>query len=236
VPRCPDCGGPVRYVAVRPRALVGLVGDLPLDRPYYHCAACRQGMAPLDEAWGLGGGSLTPELARVACRDGIEASFEHGAAMVCENLGVRLETEVVRGIGEAMGRLVEADQPDRGQWALAPAAAPEVLVVELDGVQVQARVAWREMRAGRVAPLGPGLVVDQESGESHLALGRSTDGAGLAEADRFWPRAMREVWRAGWGRGVRTVVLLGDWADWIWRQGRCQLRRPGVEVVEILDF
>jgi hypothetical protein len=34
VPRCPACGGPVRYVALRPRALVGLVGDVTLERPY----------------------------------------------------------------------------------------------------------------------------------------------------------------------------------------------------------
>jgi hypothetical protein len=31
-------------------------------------------------------------------------------------------------------------------------------------------------------------------------------------------------------------VLLGDGADWIWRQGRLQLRAAGVEVVEIVDF
>jgi hypothetical protein len=237
-PVCPQCGGAVRYVAgKRRREVVGLVGDVVLRRPYYHCAACQAGMAPLDAAWGLGDGSLSPGLARVACRDGIEATFGAGVDLVWESLGVRLDDEAARGITEAMGRLVEADQQDRGQWAL-PAAqpAPPLLVVELDGVMVHAQTAWMEMKVGRVAPLGPKLVVDQESGDTHLALGPSSYCAGLEPASAFWPRLTREAWRAGLGRGVRTVVVLGDGADWLWRQARCQLRHAGVEVVEIVDF
>ena len=32
------------------------------------------------------------------------------------------------------------------------------------------------------------------------------------------------------------MVLIADGADWIWHQARCQLRREGVALVEILDF
>jgi hypothetical protein len=235
-PGCPACGGAVRYVAERPRALVGLVGEVRVRRPYYHCDRCKAGVAPLDEAWGLGAGGLTPELARVACRDGIEAAFGAGADLVYENLGVRLDEEAVRGIGEAIGALAEADQQDPARWALPAGEAPAALVLELDGVLVHLLEGWREMKVGRVAPLGPGLVLDRESGDAHLALGPSRYCASLEEAEVLWPRAMREVARAGWGRGVRVVVLLGDGADWIWRAARAQLRRAGVEVVEILDF
>jgi hypothetical protein len=235
-PACPGCGGGVRYVATRERALVGLVGEVTLRRPYYHCDACGAGAAPLDEAWGLGGGGLTPELARVACRDGIEAAFAQGADLVYENLGVRLDAEAVRGIGEAMGAVAEADQRDPACWAPPPPAAPEILVLQLDGVLLHELADWREMKVGRVAPLGPGPVVDQESGEAHLALGPSAYCVGREEVALFWPRVMREVARAGWGRGVRVVVLIADGAEWIWHQARCQLRREGVAVVEILDF
>jgi hypothetical protein len=92
------------------------------------------------------------------------------------------------------------------------------------------------MKVGRVAPLGPRLVVDRQSGEAHLALGPSSYCVGREEAAAFWPRVMREVGRAGWGRGVRIVVLIADGADWIWHQARCQVRRDGVVLVEILDF
>ena len=211
---------------------MGLVGEVAVQRPCYHCARCKAGTAPLDEAWGLGAGGLTPELARVACRDGIETTFEQGADLVFEHLGVRLDAEAVRGISEAMGALVAADQLDPACWS-AGAAVPAILTLQVDGVLLHEVGAWREMKVGRVAPLGPGLTAGEDA---HLALGPSTYCAGLEGADAFWPRVMREVARAGWGRGVRTVVVLGDGADWIWRQARCQLRRAGVEVVEVLDF
>jgi hypothetical protein len=117
-----------------------------------------------------------------------------------------------------------------------PEQVPTTLLLELDGVLVQERDAWRECKLVRAAPLGPGLVVDAQTGEAHLALGPSSYAAGIESADACWQRAMREVWRRGWGRGVRTGVVLGDGAEWIWRQARCQLRWLGCEVVEILDF
>jgi hypothetical protein len=236
-PVCPGCGGALRLVATRPRTLVGLVGEVRVQRPYYHCAPCQAGTAPLDEAWGLGSGSLTPELARVVCRAGIEAPFAQAAALVYEHLGVQVDAEAVRSSSEAMGALVEADQQDPACWApAADAAVPAILVLEMDGVLLHEVDAWREMKMGRVAPLGPGLVRDQESGDAHLALGASTYCVGREQAAVFWPRVMREVVRAGWGRGVRVVVLIADGADWIWHQARCQLRRDGVLLVEILDF
>jgi hypothetical protein len=236
VPVCGRCGGVVRLVDQRRRVLQGRVGDVTLRRPYYHCASCRVGVAPLDEAWGLGTGTRTPALARVACRAGLEVAFGHGADLVREVGGVWLEPEVLRTIGEAMGQVVEADQQDAQQWAVPAEAVPTVLVMAVDGVLVHERSGWRELKVGRLAARGPGLVRTAEEDDVHLAWGASTYVAGLEEADRFWPRVMREAVRVGWGRGVRTVVLLGDGADWIWRQGRTHLRAAGVEVVEIVDF
>lgn len=234
---CPHCGGGVRYVGRRPRDLEGLVGPVHLERPYYHCAACRRGFAPLDRAWEVGSGGLTPALARVACRDGIEAAFGEGADLLQENLGVRLDEEQVRTVSEAMGGVVEADQADPARWqALPEQPVPPIVLLEMDGVLLHERDAWREMKVGRVAPLGPARVVDKESGDTQLALGPSTYCVGREEASVFWPRVMREMVRVGWGRGVRVVVLIADGADWIWHQARCQLRRDGLVVVEILDF
>jgi hypothetical protein len=92
------------------------------------------------------------------------------------------------------------------------------------------------MKGGRVAPLGPRLVLDQETGRQHLALVDSSYCCGLEGAEQFWPRLVREAARRGLGRGVRVVVVLGDGAPWIWQQARCPLGLAGVRVVEILDF
>jgi hypothetical protein len=236
-PVCAQCHGPVRLVErARPRFLQGLVGDVTVRRPYYHCAACQVGTAPLDAAWGLSSGALTPALARVVCRAGIESAFGQAADLVREHLGVQVNEEVVRRATEALGQVAEADQHDRAQWCVPREQVPTILLVELDGVLVHERAAWRELKIVRIAPLGPVLMVDQQSGEMHLALGPSGYAAGLEDADACWQRAMREAWRQGWGRGVRTVVVLGDGAEWIWHQARCQLSGTGVEVVEIVDF
>jgi hypothetical protein len=180
---------------------------------------------------------LTPGLARVVCRDGVEAPFGQGASLVAEHLGVVLDEELVRSVTERMGALADADQAAGAAWhTAAEQPVPETLVVELDGGLIHLRVAWHELKMGRVSPLGPQVVEDPEHGDRHLALGPSLYCAGLERSTDFWPRLVREAQRAGLGRGVKRVVVLADGAEWIWLQARAQLAFPGVEVVEILDF
>jgi hypothetical protein len=237
-PACPRCGGTARLVErARPRHLEGLLGPIHLRRAWYHCAGCRQGFAPLDRAWGLGRGLLSPGLARVVCRDGLEAAFGQGADLVAENLGVWVDEETVRAVTEGMGEVAEDDQQEWTCWALPPEeAAPTILAVEVDGVLLHERERWVETKLGRVAALGPTLVVEKESGDRHLALGPSAYSVEVGAADAFWARLTREVSRAGLGRGVQTVVVLADGAAWIWQQARDRLGLPGVAVVEIVDF
>ena len=52
----------------------------------------------------------------------------------------------------------------------------------------------------------------------------------------FLPRLYREAVRAGFGRGVRQVVLLGDGATWILPRLETLFTQPGVEVIAIVDF
>jgi hypothetical protein len=248
-PVCATCGGSMRRVGRRVRRLLGLTCDVRLARWYYHCAGCGTGCAPADAVWGLDSGALTPGLARVAARDGLEAPFGQSASLLAEHLGVFVGEEVIRSVTEGLGQLADADQavapPDAAaaspqapgrRRGTAPQPAVDTLVVELDGGMVHLRQAWSELKAGRVAPLGPKVLADPDSGDRYLALGSSCYCAGVESCDVFWPRLRREAVRAGLGRTIWRVVVLADGAAWIWHQARCQLRLPGVEVVEILDF
>lgn len=236
-PSCGQCGRELRRVGVRPRYVLGLVGEGQVARPYYHCAPCGSGEAPLDAVWGLGSGVLSPGLARVVARDGLEVPFGQAASLVAEHLGVVVSEDLVRQATERLGRLADADQAVRPARVAAPnEAVPDTLVVELDGGQIHLRQAWHELKVGRVAPLGPKTVEDPEDGGRHYALGPSCYAAGLESCDAFWPRLAREALRAGLGRWVTRVVVLADGAEWIWHQARAQLALPGVTVVEILDF
>lgn len=245
-PTCGTCDRPMRAVdPARPRALQGLVGDYRVRRAYYACDRCGHGVAPLDERLGLGAGALSPGLARVACRVGIEDGFGTAADLLAETLRVDVATEAVRRVTEGIGAVAEAEeqawvaQAQAGQRPPPDAdeAPPTALVVEVDGVHVHAGGDWHEMKVGLVAPLGPATRTVAETGRVALALGRQSACAGFETAALFWYR----VYVAACLRGLHApelalVVVLGDGADWIWRYARQFLGRREVEVIEIVDI
>ena len=246
---CPACGGALQCVErARVRQVQGLVGAYTLHRVYYRCAACGQGHLPLDAHLGLGTGVLSPGLARVVCREGIDGACENAVDRVAESLGVTPTDEVVRRATEGMGAVAEAAVQEamarvaRGQpaWAVRDPVDPpasEVLAVEVDGLFVHRDDGWHEMKVATVAPLGPEREVDAETGRARLAWGKASYAAGFEEAQVFWGRGYAEACRRGLGtRAVRTVILIADAADWIWHSGRVFLGLPDVELVEILDL
>lgn len=246
-PRCVTCGQ--RMVLVdrqRPRSLQGLVGDYTVRRDYYRCTHCRQGSAPLDAALGLGRGSLSPSLSRVACRLGIDVSFPEAADLLTETLGVVVDDEGVRRITEGIGAVAEAEQQAAMERAAAGRepllgtaveAGPASLLVTVDGVMVREADGWHECKIGVVAPLGPAVRTDPDHGRQTLVPAAAQYCAGFESGERFWHRVYGEAFRHGLGRpALRLVVVVGDGADWIWRWARAFLAIGQVEVIEIVDF
>jgi len=246
VPACPTCQTEMQRVDLaRRRDLQGLVGDYALCRAWWHCRSCHQGQAPVDAHLGLGPGALSPALCRVVCREGIGVSFGEGVANVEESLGITLDKHAVRRGTEALGEVAEAQmqaaivraQQDAPVWPAAEQRpCPDVLVVEVDGVQGRLHDGWHEVKVGRVAPLGPELHHDPQAKRTYLKMGASTYCAGLEEAELFWWRVYAEACRHGLGTRRATVVLLADGAEWIWTHGPSFLAVPGVTVVQIVDF
>jgi Uncharacterised protein family (UPF0236) len=245
--RCAACGGKLKRQE-RTRHLVGLVGDYALRRDYYWCAACRQGEAPLDEALGLGPGTISPGLTRVVARAAVDATFTPAVEQVQEAVGATLSDETGRRLAEQIGAVAEAQtqaaiaraQQGQSVWAEAEVQSAEdttILAVEVDGVLVHQEEGWQEMKVVTVAPLGPEVQIDRESGRTYLAWGAASYGVGTEEAEAFWWRVYVEALRRGLGTpAVRTIVVLGDGARWIWERARAFLGLAGVEVVEIVDI
>jgi hypothetical protein len=245
--RCAACGGQLKRQE-RTRHLVGLVGDYTLHRAYYWCASCGQSERPLDDALGLGPGTVSPGMLRVVARATVETSFTAAVEQVQEAVGATLSAETARRRAEQLGAVAEAQtqaaiaRAQQGQpvWAeveIQSADDTTTLAVEVDGVLVHQEAGWQEMKVVTVAPLGPDLQTDPHSGRTYLAWGPASYGVGLEEAEDFWWRVYVEALR--WGLGtpvVRTVVVLGDGARWIWPRARAFLGLPGVEVVEIVDI
>jgi len=245
--RCPVCHGVLKR-RERARSLVGLVGDYTLCRAYYWCAACKQGAAPLDTALGLGAGTVSPGLTRVVARVAVDATFTPAVEQVQEALGATLSDETARRLAEQIGAVAEAQtqaaitraRQGRLVWTqdeVERADDTTILVVEVDGVLVHQEMGWHEMKVATVAPLGPALRIDPTHGRATLAWGSASYGVGGEDAEHFWWRVYVEALRRGLGTpAVRSVVVLGDGAHWIWDRARAFLGLPGVEVVEIVDI
>jgi ribosomal protein L34E len=248
-PQCPSCQRPMRLVDVsRPRDLQGLVGDYTFRRPYYGCVACHHGMAPLDERLGLGPGALSPGLARVACRLGIEDSFGEAADALAETLRVDVAREAMRRITEGIGAVAEAQEQAAIAQAQAghdPLAHEEVqslptgaaLLIEVDGAQVHLDDDWHEAKVGLAASLGPQTTTDPDTGRETLTMGQPSYCAGFESAETFWWRIYVEACRQGLGSaGLALIVVLGDGAEWIWHYAPRFLAIGNAEIVEIVDI
>ncbi len=244
-PVCPHCGQTQRLVdRQRPRQLVGLVGDYTLRRPYYVCDGCHVGRAPLDAALGLGRGSLSPGLGRVAARLGIETAFGEAATLLVETLGVRVPAEAVRRLTEGVGAVAEAEAHaviDLAQVGAVPPTgtlpAGAALLVEADGAMVHLDDDWHEVKVGLAAPLGPATAPDPDTQRERLVMGPATYCAGLEPAEVFWYRLYVAACRQGLGSpGLGLIVVLGDGAEWIWHHAARFLAIGPVEVVEIVDL
>lgn len=247
VPWCPSCQQPMRRVVrERPRQLQGLIGDYTLRRPYFVCPHCHAGDAPLDAVLGLGSGSWSPELSRVACRLGIETSFQRATETLDEALQVPLDAETLRRVTEGIGQVAE----DEVQAAIAEArtgrvpVAPEpslsttpTLLVAVDGTMVHRDGDWHEVKAGVIGTLGPDTEVDPATGRPTLLLTPERCCVGTEPAADFWYRVYVAACQQGLGsKPVRTVVAIGDGADWIWRHAAGFLAIADVTVVEIVDY
>lgn len=233
---CPRCGRRLHLVGrERQRTVLGLVGEYRLGRPAFSCAQCHAGHVPLDDVLGLGAARLSPALAAAVCHAAQQGSFTAASQSVQRSVGVYVDAETIRRLAEAVGQLLEHEQADRPRWAVPPEAVPARLLVAVDGVHAPLRDGYHEAKVGRVGALGPAQRVDPATGRALFVLGDSTFCVGLESGEAFFPRLTREAWRAGFTRGVRQVVCLGDGARWIWQQMRTQFSQPGVEVVEIVD-
>jgi len=149
-PACGRCGARARFVEWRARLLVTRHGECTFPRRYYHCAACREGFAPLDRRLGLDGHATSPRVRVWAAELGSEGAFLQGLQRLTTFTDVRIsESTLTRLAVEVGGRLrhaelAEADQilageaiPRRTSWR------PERLYLSLDGAMAPLREAWR---------------------------------------------------------------------------------------------
>jgi hypothetical protein len=154
---------------------------------------------------------------------------------------VEIPVETVRTVCEAVGAVAEAAHQDAiiavqvGRSSLSGDGV-QTLLVEVDGVQVQERDGWHEMKIGRAAPLGPATHTDPQTGRTTLVMGPSICGGGLEAAEESWWRTRVIAEQAGLGTATERVVVVCDGANWIWNRAAAFLGGEGRAVIEIVDI
>src|SRR5262245_27881070 len=217
------CGQPARLLRWRGAQVISLLGPITIHRPYYLCAACGHGHAPLDQQLQICAGSRSQALDELLALLGATQESFAQAASVLERLTLlHLSPNSVRDAAEQLGTLLHEQQSQQvvraqagEELPRAATAAPTRLYVTMDGVLVHLRDrGWSEVKIGccyqtrsRPHPSDAERVEVRAERLSYLSS--------LHEAEHFgW-----QLWCEAVRRGVleaEEVVVLGDGAHWIW--------------------
>jgi hypothetical protein len=228
------CGATAHYAGRKVKTILTALGAMPLERAYYHCAACQRGFCPRDRVLGVEGGSLSPAVTRMVGTAAALVSFAESSELLAALAGLSVEAKQVERTAEALGREMAVDERQR----VVPAGAAEIaptMYLGMDGTGVPMR---KEEVDGRLGKQAAGAAKTREvklctvwSAEGQDAAGvpvrdagsvsysaaiesaatRDTDATGSAYAQRV----EREACRRGFDRAGRQAVL-GDGAPWIW--------------------
>lgn len=227
------CGQRARYAGRREKWFVTALGELRLERAYYHCGRCQQGFCPRDAALGLDGGALSPAVTRMIGSVGARVSFEEGRELLAELAGLALTTKQVERTAEALG--ARLDEQERTVETTPRDPSAPTLYLGLDGTGIPMRAAELVGRAGK-QPDGSAKTREVKlcamwSAESKDPEGQpcrdpgsvtysaAIESARLHDRDpgtsAFAERVLREAKRRGFDRARRQVIV-ADGAAWIW--------------------
>jgi hypothetical protein len=243
-----SCGQPARYAGRHEKSVKSALGDLRLERAYYHCAACGGGFCPRDRALGLKGSSLSPAVTRMVGRVGAMVSFAESSELMQELAGVAVDSKQVERTAERLGREIAEDE--RVFVEPEPPGAP-TMYLGMDGTGVPMRSSELEGREGK-QPDGSAKTREVKLVTVWSAEGRDEQGipvrdpgsvsysaaiesAATRDTDKelspFAQRVAREAQRRRFDQVPRRVVL-GDGAPWIWNLTEEML--PGA--IQIVDL
>jgi hypothetical protein len=229
------CGKPARYAGRRGKTFESVLGPLPLERAYYHCASCDAGFCPRDRALGTEGDSLSPGVLRMVGRVGAMVSFEEGHELLHELAGVEVLTKHVERAAEALGREIAKDERLVVEPLAEDEPTPPTLYLGMDGTGVPMRASELQGRTGK-QPDGSSKTREVKLVTVWSAEGRDDEGTPVRDAgsvtysaaiesaaqrdtdavpSEFAARVLREAARRGFERAPRQAVL-GDGAKWIW--------------------
>lgn len=244
------CGQQARRVGRRAKTFKTALGDLTLDRAYYHCAACNTGFSPRDRALGVEGTSLSPAVTRMVGITAAMNSFNESSELLREIGGIDVDTKQVERTAEALGAEIAADEHAFVEPIDSGPVAP-TLYLGVDGTGVPMRKSELVGRTGKQADGSSKtrevklcVVWSAESRDKEglpmrdpgsITYSAAIESAAQSDTDDvpsdFAARVLREAKRRRFDQAPRRV-LLGDGAKWIWNMGDAHLP----DAIQIVDL
>jgi hypothetical protein len=249
-PRVP-CGNghEAVFAGYRDKSLDTALGLVTLSRAWYHCPACKHGLAPRDAELGVAGTSMSPGLAAMNDLAAAAGPFAGAARLLEEIGGVRLTVKRVERAAEASGAAVAAAGRERARLTAArklvplpPSPLPDKLYAAIDGTGVPMTSRETAGRNGkgedgrartREVKLGVFFTQDKLDKDGYPVRDPASTSviATFEPAPVFGDLVKAEGIRRG-ADHVRQLTILGDGAAWIW--GIATAKFP--EATQIVDL
>jgi hypothetical protein len=212
-----------------------VLGELELERAYFHCSICHTGFFPRDRELGFFDGSLSPGVLRMVGAAAGSVSFAEASQLLEELAGLEIDPKQVERYAEALGAEIEVDEREHVVFDDTRAVAP-TLYLSMDGTGVPMRKSELVGRAGKQEDGSAktremklcavfsaegrdefGVPVRDEGSVSYsVAIESAASSDDSSTRSPFELRVAREARRRGFEKAPRQVVL-GDGALWIWR-------------------
>jgi hypothetical protein len=196
------------------------LGEVPLQRVYFHCSACRQGEYAADELLGVRD-YWTTRLRRLACLAGADKAFEPAALHVREFLGVPLSVEKLRLTCHAEAKQMSHWYEQADEVATAFEEAVGECEFQTDATKVNTTGGWRDLKIASFLKRPCGEPASPEEWATRK-LPMPTDRVvwtHVGASDEF--ASTWRPWAARLGMtDTAQISVLADGADWIWTETR----------------
>jgi len=235
---CPGCGQQVYWTRYEPRNYITSLGEMQIERAYYHHAVCQCGWVPLDERLKLGASELSQRVQEMVSYLGAFMPFQKAQTYLAKYCNIHISHDSVNNTTVEIGQTLKEQQEDAVQQAwegeclpsCEVAELPQRLYVSADGINYL--LPDGNGKEIKVATIYETEERQSQEGESDIHAVDLTYVV-HSEVEQLARAADLEARKRG-AEAAEQIAVLGDGAKWIWK--RIPILFPANKTTEILDF
>lgn len=235
---CPECGLEVYWKGYEPRNYITSLGEMQIERAYYHHGACHCGWVPLDERLGLGASELSPRVQEMVSYLGGFMPFEQAQTFLGKYCDTHISHDTVNNttvaIGQALWEKQEIEVKIAWEDDILPdcqvATPPKRLYISADGINhLLPDGQGKEIKVAAVYE-----TEERRNKEGEIEIHAiNIEYVVHSDAEEL-ARAAYLIARKRGVEKAEQIIVLGDGANWIWN--RIAFMFPTQKTTEILDF